>query len=96
MKEIPGSPNSETHIAVVDNVGSLNLYQLRAITGRKHQLRLHMAALEIPVINDKLYPVLTTSDSDDFSRPLKLLARSISFQDPVTGRRHFFESSRSL
>jgi len=96
MKEIPGSPNSETHIAVIDNVGSLNLYQLRAITGRKHQLRLHMAALEIPVINDKLYPVLTTSDSDDFSRPLKLLARSISFQDPVTGRRHFFESSRKL
>jgi tRNA pseudouridine32 synthase/23S rRNA pseudouridine746 synthase len=96
MKEVPGEANSETHISVISNRGSLSLYQLLPITGRKHQLRLHLAALGIPVINDKLYPVLTASDDDDFSRPLKLLAKSISFRDPLSGREHYFESGHRL
>jgi tRNA pseudouridine32 synthase/23S rRNA pseudouridine746 synthase len=96
MKEVPGEANSETHIRVINNHGSLSLYQLRPITGRKHQLRVHLAALGIPVINDKLYPVLTASDDDDFSRPLKLLAKSISFRDPLSGREHYFESGTRL
>lgn len=96
MKEAPGEANSETRISVIRNLGSLTLYQLLPLTGRKHQLRLHLAALEIPIINDKLYPAVTPSDDSDFSRPLKLLAKSISFQDPLTGRQHYFESGRRL
>lgn len=96
MTEVPGEANSETHISVINSLGSLSLYELLPITGRKHQLRLHLAALGIPVINDKLYPVLTASDDDDFSRPLKLLARSISFRDPLSGREHYFESGTRL
>jgi tRNA pseudouridine32 synthase / 23S rRNA pseudouridine746 synthase len=96
MKEVPGEPNSETHISCLSNLGRLTLYQLLPLTGRKHQLRLHLAALGIPVINDKLYPALTRSDDDDFSRPLKLLAKSISFRDPLTGRQHYFESGTRL
>ena len=96
MKEVPGEANSETHISVINNRGSVSLYQLFPITGRKHQLRLHLAALGIPIINDKLYPVLIASETHNFSRPLKLLAKSISFRDPLSGREHYFESSRTL
>jgi len=96
MKEVPGEANSETHINVISNLKNLRLYQLLPTTGRKHQLRVHLAALGIPVINDKLYPALTTSDDDDFSRPLKLLAKSISFRDPLSGREHYFESGTRL
>ena len=96
MKEAPGEANSETRISVISNMGSLTLYQLLPLTGRKHQLRLHLAALGIPIINDKLYPAVTPSDDSDFSRPLKLLAKSILFQDPLTGRQHYFESNASL
>jgi tRNA pseudouridine32 synthase / 23S rRNA pseudouridine746 synthase len=96
MKEVPGEANSETHISVISNLGSLSLYQLLPCTGRKHQLRLHLAALRIPVINDKLYPELNPSETDDFSRPLKLLAKSISFRDPLSGREHYFESGTRL
>jgi tRNA pseudouridine32 synthase/23S rRNA pseudouridine746 synthase len=96
MKEVPGEANSETHISVINNLGSLSLYQLLPFTGRKHQLRLHLAALGIPVINDKLYPGLAASEDDDFSRPLKLLAKSISFRDPLSGREHYFESGTRL
>jgi tRNA pseudouridine32 synthase/23S rRNA pseudouridine746 synthase len=96
MKEVPGEANSETHISVISNVGSLSLYQLLPVSGRKHQLRLHLAALGIPIINDKLYPTLTSSDDNDFSRPLKLLGKSISFRDPLSGREHYFESGTRL
>lgn len=96
MKEVPGDANSETHISILKNLGNLTLYQLVPLTGRKHQLRLHLAALGIPVINDKLYPALTPSETHDFSRPLKLLAKSISFQDPLTKQQHYFESGQSL
>jgi len=96
MKEVPGEANSETHISVINNLGNISLYQLLPYTGRKHQLRLHLAALGIPVINDKLYPALTPSETDDFSRPLKLLAKSISFRDPISGQEHYFESGIRL
>lgn len=96
MKEISGEANSETHISVIRTLDNLSLYQLLPLTGRKHQLRLHLAGLGIPVVNDKLYPTLTPSADDDFSRPLKLLAKSISFRDPLSGREHYFESGTRL
>jgi tRNA pseudouridine32 synthase / 23S rRNA pseudouridine746 synthase len=96
MKEASGEANSETRISVISNLGSLTRYQLLPVTGRKHQLRLHLAALGIPIINDKLYPAVTSSNESDFSRPLKLLAKSISFQDPLTERQHYFESGARL
>ena len=96
MKEVAGEPNSETYIKPIVRLGPVTQYQLLPITGRKHQLRLHLAALGIPVINDKLYPAMTSSGDDDFSNPLKLLAKSISFQDPLSGRQHYFESGIKL
>jgi tRNA pseudouridine32 synthase / 23S rRNA pseudouridine746 synthase len=96
MQEVGGIPNSETHIDVLENKGNIALYRLTPVTGRKHQLRVHLAALGIPIINDKLYPDLQPCKADDFSSPLKLLARAISFQDPITGQDRCFESRREL
>ena len=96
MKETAGEPNSETRVGVLKSMGDVTLYELRPVTGRKHQLRLHLSALGIPIINDRLYPDISPADEDDFSRPLRLLARSISFRDPLTGRERHFESDRKL
>jgi len=96
MKETSGEPNSETYIEVLKNCDSEALYQLTPVTGKKHQLRLHLSALGVAIINDTLYPRLSSAGDDDFSRPLKLLAKSISFQDPVSGQERYFESSRRL
>lgn len=96
MAEVDGAPNSETHIDVIATRGNVSLYALRPVTGRKHQLRVHLAALGAPIINDDFYPTLREEAEDDFSRPLKLLARAIEFDDPVTGQRRRFESRRKL
>jgi tRNA pseudouridine32 synthase/23S rRNA pseudouridine746 synthase len=97
VREVGGSPNSETHIELIERRGDLGRYRLRPHTGRKHQLRLHMSALGIPVCNDRFYPELQPyRDADDFSDPLQLLARSIEFDDPFSGRRRRFESLRQL
>ncbi|HZH33821.1 MAG TPA: pseudouridine synthase [Pyrinomonadaceae bacterium] len=96
MQEIDGEPNSETQIDILERRNGSNLYRLNAVTGKKHQIRLHLAALEIGIVNDKFYPQLSLDKEDDFSSPLKLLARSVSFKDPLTGREQCFESEREL
>ena len=74
----------------------LALLRLSPITGRKHQLRVHCLALGMPIVNDPIYPVLLPEGADDFARPMQLLARSLSFVDPVTGAQRSFGSRRSL
>lgn len=97
VHEVGGLPNSETQFELIDRRGELGYYRLRPRTGRKHQLRLHMSALGIPICNDRFYPeLLAYRDADDFSDPLQLLARAIEFDDPFSGRPRRFESQRQL
>lgn len=96
MKEVDGEPNSETRVDLMGPRDDGTLYEARPLTGRKHQVRLHLAALGIPVLNDRLYPQVLPNAPEDFSAPLKLLARSVSFRDPLTGRERRFESDREL
>ena len=96
QRETAGAPNSETHIDVLEQIGSMARYALSPITGKKHQLRVHMNALGLPILNDRMYPPVADTPDDDFARPLQLLARSVAFTDPVTGQTRRFESRRSL
>lgn len=96
VKEEAGEPNSETRITLRKTVGGHALLELSPVTGRKHQLRVHCMALGMPIVNDPFYPVLLPPDSDDFDKPLQLLAKSVAFQDPVSGERRSFTSPRSL
>jgi tRNA pseudouridine32 synthase/23S rRNA pseudouridine746 synthase len=96
MKETEGGPNSETHIEVLEEGRGVSLYRLRPVTGRKHQLRVHMNALGVPILNDRLYPEVLPEAPEDFDEPLKLLAKSLSFRDPLTRRELHFESARRL
>jgi tRNA pseudouridine32 synthase/23S rRNA pseudouridine746 synthase len=96
MKEVDGEPNSETIICLHKRELSHTSYLLEAITGKMHQLRVHMMALGLPLLNDALYPIAHAANSDDFTAPLKLLARSLAFKSPINGNHLFFESRRSL
>ena len=96
MQEVPGEPNSHTHMQVLEAAGSWARYRLSPITGKRHQLRVHMAALGLPLRNDPFYPVVNDPPEGDYSKPLQLLARSLAFVDPVTGVQRVFESRQSL
>ena len=96
MKEADGEPNSETRVDVRGSRDGATLCEARPLTGRKHQVRLHLAALGMPILNDRLYPEALPDAPEDFSAPLKLLARSVSFRDPLTGRERRFESGGEL
>ena len=90
--------NSETHIHLMERHGSWARYRLEPVTGKRHQLRVHMNALGLPLLGDQFYPTVKRApgELEDFAEPLRLLARGMSFTDPVTGQARRFESQLRL
>ena len=72
------------------------IYQLWPRTGKTHQLRVHMNALNCPMLGDDLYPTVIDRAYDDFSSPLALVARRMRFTDPLTGEERVFHSQIEL
>jgi tRNA pseudouridine32 synthase/23S rRNA pseudouridine746 synthase len=97
-QEVPGPANSETRIALLHTDGQRALYALEPISGKRHQLRVHMNALGIPIEGDPFYPtVLRGPDApEDFGQPLQLLAKSLRFTDPITGHARAWTSGLHL
>ncbi len=98
MQEVPGLANSETRISLLRYEDASGLYQLEPVSGKRHQLRVHMMALGLPLLGDLFYPQVLRApdDPEDFSQPLQLLAKRISFVDPMTGIEKAFESRLHL
>jgi tRNA pseudouridine32 synthase / 23S rRNA pseudouridine746 synthase len=101
MVEVEGEPNSETRIELIEQSGNIGdelaRYSLQPITGKRHQLRVHMYGLGLPLVGDGIYPNLTPeTQQPDYSKPLQLLAKELAFKDPVTARQHRFVSQFSL
>jgi tRNA pseudouridine32 synthase/23S rRNA pseudouridine746 synthase len=97
-KVVDGAPNSETLIRLLKQRNGVGLYALEPHTGRRHQLRLHMLSLGLPILGDQFYPTVLRGpdEADDFSQPLQLLAKELAFQDPVTGARRCWTSQQQL
>ena len=96
QREVPGLANSETQVELIEVRGPQALYALNPVTGKKHQLRVHMNALGLPILNDRMYPPVADTPEDDYRFPLQLLAKSVEFTDPVTGQTRRFESTLQL
>ncbi len=112
VEVVPGEPNAETHVALIDIVepskrastasspGVLGHYRLMPITGRTHQLRAQLSALGLPIVGDRIYPRLLPEEpadaEPDYTQPLQLLAREFAFRDPFSGEALCFRSRRTL
>jgi tRNA pseudouridine32 synthase/23S rRNA pseudouridine746 synthase len=89
-------PNALTHIELIETQGPWSRYRLRPATGKRHQLRVHMAALALPILGDRIYPELMQPGGDNLGNPLRLLAQGIAFRDPVNGEERRFTSLQQL
>lgn len=97
MIETAGAANSETRISLLERCGPWARYGLQPISGKRHQLRVHMHGLGLPILGDGIYPVLSPESAlPDYQHPLQLLAKELAFEDPITQRKHQFASGLSL
>ena len=98
MQEIAGEPNTDTYIELIEDTRPWARYRLSPGSGKKHQLRCHLNALNIPIKNDQIYPVLTPYQEYDLdlSKPLQLLAKEIHFDDPITKEPRAFISQMKI
>ena len=96
MQETEGEPNSETRIELIARDEPCWRYRLTPVTGRKHQLRVHLAALGAPIANDPIYPQVRHREPGDYAQPLQLLAQALAFKDPLTGELRRFTSGQHL
>ena len=98
MRESEGAANAETRIEMLEKARGMARYRLVPLTGKKHQLRVHMAALGAPILYDQIYPEHVPDErlDGDYARPLQLLAQAIAFRDPVSGADRYFGTRRTL
>ena len=94
--QVSGQVNAHSTIQLRQIEGDYANFVLHPRTGKTHQLRIHMSGLGFPIVNDRYYPQLQPEQADDFSQPLQLIAKQLSFKDPVTGVQHQFNSEREL
>ena len=98
MEEVEGEPNADTLIELIQIKQPWAKYRLTPGSGKKHQLRCHLNVLNVPIKHDQIYPTLTPYQEYDLdvSKPLQLLAKEISFLDPITRKPRSFMSQKTL
>ncbi len=73
--------NAETHLKILASRGKFSLVEAKPITGRTHQIRVHLAECGLPIVGDELYGNL------EDNLPLGLRAVRLVFQNPFTKKR---------
>ncbi len=96
MRVTEGEANSHSVIRCLQQSSEKALFELNPVTGKTHQLRVHMQALGWPILNDKYYPQLQPLSADNYSAPLQLLAKELQFVDPVTQHPRCFSCDSNL
>jgi RluA family pseudouridine synthase len=77
----PSGKPAETRFLVLKTAGNLALVLTQPVTGRTHQIRVHLAESGFPALHDALYGPVSAADG-----PLALRAVALAYRDPFTGR----------
>ncbi|MBM7071146.1 pseudouridine synthase [Shewanella sp. 202IG2-18] len=93
VKQTSGEANTHSKIRLIQVKGDYGLFELEPITGKTHQLRVHMLGLGMPILNDRFYPELQPKSEPTFENPLNLLAQKLAFTDPIDQQNHVFTCS---
>jgi len=96
MKISPGRANARSRVNLVEVKEGRARFVLLPYTGKTHQLRIHMGGLGFGILHDRYYPELQDQREDDFATPLQLVAHTLRFKDPLSGRIREYVSERTL
>jgi len=96
MRTVPGEVNARSKIRLRDVHNGVGHFDLSPITGKTHQLRIHMSGLGFRILNDRYYPELQPERADDYEQPLRLIAKAVRFRDPLSGKELEFRSEHEL
>jgi len=96
MRVTEGESNSHSVIRCVEQFAQYALFELNPVTGKTHQLRVHMQTLGWPILNDPYYPCLQPQAADNYSAPLQLLAKKLQFVDPIIKEQRCFKYEGNL
>ena len=100
MAEVAGqAANSHTVVEHMQDLPNQRVrLRLTPHTGQRHQLRVHLCSLGMPIVGDRLYPqaLHAAHAPDDYQQPLQLLAQHMAFVDPITGQPRSFASQMAL
>jgi len=83
---------SRVRLIKYNHTARTSLLEVNIETGRKHQIRRHLAEAGYPVIGDRLYGRVKPGNNE-FSRRaenLQLMAASLSFEDPLSGEQRYY------
>jgi 23S rRNA-/tRNA-specific pseudouridylate synthase len=74
---------SETHFKTLAKSPTLHLIEAKPLSGRTHQIRVHLQALHAPILGDPIYGNQTINKKFSHTR-LQLHAYKLHFQHPIT------------
>lgn len=80
---------AQTHWRVLQNEPQTTLVELKPITGRSHQLRVHMLHIGHPIVGDRLY---ATDDALSFSDRLQLHSQSLTISTEAKATPQTFQT----
>ena len=75
-----------------DEISKRSLINVKIDSGRKHQIRIHAASIDMPVVGDRLHGVANKVEQCD----LQLCAVSLRFVCPLSEQERFFELPETL
>ena len=85
----PAGKPAETHFEIIDYSSPYCLVKAKPITGRTHQIRVHLKHLQAPIFSDPIYGYMKKEEEKEL---LMLHAYEINFEHPITKKQMHFQA----